>query len=330
MFTISVIVGSAILYRDFESADAERVSKFIGGCALTFLGVFFITSGRSSNKGVEEGEPGQNSEEGINLLDEADEDAEPREGHVSPTPFAEERGQPPYRAESRRGSRQAAIRPVGAGRFHSNMSHIPRPLTPPSPGLDSPLMDNPWVDTYSSLPVRKSQSQDTTTSSIPADSSEPTTPRIERRLKLSTAERPSARHRRSIADIFPGPISSPLSSSFSGVAADARRKELDATPSKSKQSRLALVKSQSSNTHTLQSQEPLERHHSPTAAPTTITEDILAKTRPKRARSQSLGESLGYFFRRYSKRARDEEQGQGQGSGRDDGEEGTFGPGRQS
>lgn len=46
LFTLSVIVGSAILYRDFESFTAERATKFVGGCLMTFLGVYFITSGR--------------------------------------------------------------------------------------------------------------------------------------------------------------------------------------------------------------------------------------------------------------------------------------------
>lgn len=46
LFTLAVIIGSAVLYRDFESITAERATKFIGGCLLTFLGVYFITSGR--------------------------------------------------------------------------------------------------------------------------------------------------------------------------------------------------------------------------------------------------------------------------------------------
>lgn len=46
LFTLSVIIGSAILYRDFESASAARAGKFVGGCAMTFVGVYFITSGR--------------------------------------------------------------------------------------------------------------------------------------------------------------------------------------------------------------------------------------------------------------------------------------------
>ncbi|RAL14415.1 DUF803 domain membrane protein [Aspergillus homomorphus CBS 101889] len=46
LFTLSVIIGSAILYRDFEAFTAKRATKFVGGCLLTFLGVYFITSGR--------------------------------------------------------------------------------------------------------------------------------------------------------------------------------------------------------------------------------------------------------------------------------------------
>ncbi|KAF2755962.1 DUF803-domain-containing protein [Pseudovirgaria hyperparasitica] len=46
LFTLSVILGSAILYRDFERTTPEDAGKFIGGCAMTFAGVWLITSGR--------------------------------------------------------------------------------------------------------------------------------------------------------------------------------------------------------------------------------------------------------------------------------------------
>lgn len=46
MFTLCVIIGSAILYRDFERTTATQAVKFVGGCLLTFFGVFLITSGR--------------------------------------------------------------------------------------------------------------------------------------------------------------------------------------------------------------------------------------------------------------------------------------------
>ncbi|ROT38809.1 DUF803-domain-containing protein [Sodiomyces alkalinus F11] len=45
-FTLCVIVGSAVLYRDFERTSATQAAKFVGGCLLTFFGVFLITSGR--------------------------------------------------------------------------------------------------------------------------------------------------------------------------------------------------------------------------------------------------------------------------------------------
>ncbi|KAJ1028106.1 hypothetical protein NDA13_003554 [Ustilago tritici] len=42
-FTISAIVGSAILYRDFENMDAHRLIDFLFGCLTTFAGVFVLT-----------------------------------------------------------------------------------------------------------------------------------------------------------------------------------------------------------------------------------------------------------------------------------------------
>ncbi|KAB8349650.1 hypothetical protein FH972_023669 [Carpinus fangiana] len=68
MFTISVIVGSAVLYRDFESATKDKVVQFLGGCSLTFLGVWLLTSGRKHD-GDDQTHEGD-EEEGITLEDE--------------------------------------------------------------------------------------------------------------------------------------------------------------------------------------------------------------------------------------------------------------------
>ncbi|KAL5604698.1 hypothetical protein BROUX41_001951 [Berkeleyomyces rouxiae] len=46
MFTLCVIVGSAVLYQDFERTTLVQSVKFISGCLLTFFGVFLITSDR--------------------------------------------------------------------------------------------------------------------------------------------------------------------------------------------------------------------------------------------------------------------------------------------
>ncbi|KAF8525359.1 magnesium transporter NIPA-domain-containing protein [Gautieria morchelliformis] len=42
-FNLSAIVGSAILYGDFENMRVHQFTTFLYGCATTFLGVFFLT-----------------------------------------------------------------------------------------------------------------------------------------------------------------------------------------------------------------------------------------------------------------------------------------------
>ncbi|KAI9481104.1 MAG: magnesium transporter NIPA-domain-containing protein [Benjaminiella poitrasii] len=49
LFTISAIIGSAILYHDFDSMSLDQMSKFMSGCAVEFLGVYLITSKRAKN-----------------------------------------------------------------------------------------------------------------------------------------------------------------------------------------------------------------------------------------------------------------------------------------
>ncbi|KAG0241520.1 hypothetical protein BGW41_005829 [Actinomortierella wolfii] len=46
LFTISAIIGSAILYNDFDEMDFVKGLHFLTGCCMTFLGVYFITSQR--------------------------------------------------------------------------------------------------------------------------------------------------------------------------------------------------------------------------------------------------------------------------------------------
>ncbi|KAL9111119.1 MAG: hypothetical protein Q9227_004382 [Pyrenula ochraceoflavens] len=77
LFTISVILGSAVLYRDFESATADRVGKFVGGCALTFAGVYLITSHRAQGND-DESDTSSTSGEQIRLIDEEAAEGQPR------------------------------------------------------------------------------------------------------------------------------------------------------------------------------------------------------------------------------------------------------------
>lgn len=83
LFTLSVIIGSSVLYRDFESATAERVGKFICGCLLTFFGVYLITSKRQSQEDGIDDDDMIEQEEGIRLLDEEAGDVDV-DHHASP------------------------------------------------------------------------------------------------------------------------------------------------------------------------------------------------------------------------------------------------------
>ncbi|KAJ6264010.1 hypothetical protein Dda_0149 [Drechslerella dactyloides] len=47
LFNIFTVTGSAILYRDFEKADASKLIKFFTGCLLNFIGVYLISSKRA-------------------------------------------------------------------------------------------------------------------------------------------------------------------------------------------------------------------------------------------------------------------------------------------
>ncbi len=106
-FTLSVIIGSAVLYRDFERTTAEQAVKFIGGCFLTFSGVFIITSGRQPADEEEEDDDVVSIEDGpvesINLAYQAHAGAE--DGSAPPTPT----GRSAVRGGSRRSSRASHV-----------------------------------------------------------------------------------------------------------------------------------------------------------------------------------------------------------------------------
>ena len=97
LFTISVIIGSAVLYGDFKTVDAERMGKFVAGCAATFIGVYLVSTQR-----VARSETDADSE--------VDEEAEEAEEAVAPLQGEE------------RGPRE--IRPRREGRSESNSSSL--------------------------------------------------------------------------------------------------------------------------------------------------------------------------------------------------------------
>ncbi|OCK79681.1 DUF803-domain-containing protein [Lepidopterella palustris CBS 459.81] len=263
LFTLSVILGSAILYRDFEKTPGDDAGKFVGGCAMTFIGVWFITSGRPRGGDEDEEQREPEPQDSINLISGERYQASSTDG-----PEHLEAG-----TSSRRSSTlRASSPPTPTGRSARGDSPPATPvirLTPddttapptPSPGTDgepSSLASNPWdIPEAASSPspspiLRPAPAPLITTNSIPVLPSEtsyapasastprPTTPRgladagavaspsTGPRLRRSgTAERLGGdrdRDKLAARNSIAGPLlTSPLSSSLSAVVAELRR-----------------------------------------------------------------------------------------------------------
>ncbi|KAI1375951.1 DUF803-domain-containing protein [Hypoxylon crocopeplum] len=245
LFTLSVIIGSAILYRDFERTTAEQAAKFVGGCLLTFFGVFLITSGRPRSDDEDQLSDDENVEETIGLRDQE-----------TSGPYAN-RGEQPRPDQQRPTSARSSRRSSHASRIgftHADARSLARPQnsrTPSTrkpdasnsrtplatPAESSPLLDNPWrgsIDDQSShpgLPLRSSADSVPTiysvtsvavseplqsSTSLPQPVVPPSSPDRPITPRASQTSRPHSHH---FSNAFISP--SPLSSTVSAVVADA-------------------------------------------------------------------------------------------------------------
>ena len=146
-FTLCVIIGSAVLYRDFERTTTEQATKFVGGCLLTFFGVFLITSGRPRQDDDQDTlEDVEGVEETIGLAEQGRQQAHsphPRSRHGSTST--------PSRRASRVSFKDVVPRPPLSSR---NESGVPTLRIPPSSNLtpvlavdgtdSSPHLDHSW------------------------------------------------------------------------------------------------------------------------------------------------------------------------------------------
>ena len=287
LFTISVIVGSAILYRDFKSASGSDIGKFIGGCFLTFLGVYLITSGRRRSSSLENEGVVAAAEGPITLIDEEryQDELDPlykdnqtkrtstsvpsdiQDGHIS-------RGVRPSQDSAEQ------LKPVRPSVSSQSSSAVSPTQSPP----DHPvLLENPWqsaddirtskipppLEETVSSPILPSEAQRNAPSVPPNDDEAvtPSTPRTPPALpETPTREtrpetRPSRLSRRSIAHFTPGPYMSPLSSSLSAVVADSIRKGKDQSSSKYRRPPLSALRKSASQRDT-----PASTGHVPTVS----------------------------------------------------------------
>lgn len=264
LFTLSVIIGSAILYRDFEHTTVERTVKFVSGCLLTFFGVFLITSGRP---GQSTHEDDSDSDDEISLASQhasatngnginsdyfpdgmankyAAIDPSPlhQEVHSSPTPSME--SFPPLSRRTskvswgghsyvespskdrndRRGSRDE--RRGSRDARCGSQTHQPRPpnLRVTSASSTLPTEFSPLIDFDNTTPLRPPFDHFTSQNAANL------TARSDSALAAVPPSTPSGTRgaiSRVSGTILPGPFISPLSSSLSVVIADNLRRGTD-------------------------------------------------------------------------------------------------------
>ncbi|THC93130.1 hypothetical protein EYZ11_007373 [Aspergillus tanneri] len=267
LFTLSVIIGSAVLYRDFESFTAERARKFVGGCLLTFLGVYFITSGRV-RADDESSFSTDDEEEAIGLLG-----GERYRDRVDMSPPARQMRIHDAGQKIPEGHDDELRSPAGSLLSHgmddidesqspvgSLTAESAKPLLGPSPFHPDSLLTNPWADFQESTietPRSEPQMPCPATPLEPSDSTVllrfPSVPGAEdhrskvdassgpeqpsSRNNLAPQTPPSRRVRNSISSRFsPGPLLPTLSAGFSAVVAESLRRD-ETSPAKERRPR---------------------------------------------------------------------------------------------
>ena len=229
LFTLSVIIGSAVLYRDFESATGPRLGKFVGGCFLTFLGVYLITSGRAGQHG-EHGDGPDDEETTIGLVDEErNEDSVDRQEHSTRGSSASVGFDRPSRRSSRIQIDGTSSLPRTPQRLHSSISSdLSKVAMSETQDLSSPLLENPWQSSREQLARPRQLESTISTPLLPtqAQVSDPSTPERPQ-ISPRRSDRPGNFSRNSIARITPGPFISPLSSPLSAIVADSLRRGVD-------------------------------------------------------------------------------------------------------
>ena len=311
IFTLSVIIGSAILYRDFERKSAEDGIKFAGGCALTFLGVWCITSGRSKGGDSDE-ESGSESDDQISLIDEEGQLPEIREDDeesplrpMTPRMKSSQSDAPMFKFTQYDSNEpspmnedpiQRLYHPATAAAIHDDRAELPVTPSPKRPTRNSkppmhattseptlPTTANPYrPSTAPNTPLRDRRSQDHLRASD-QEALEPATASVPRYGSLT---------RSSIASMIapPGPLTNPLSNSLSVIVADSLRRGVDAPPHRrtlrSKRSR--RLERHSSNIEGGNISRPAETER-PTGRGRSLSSTIGDLLRSKRGQRRSTG-----------------------------------------
>ncbi|KAI1180276.1 DUF803-domain-containing protein [Nemania sp. FL0916] len=335
LFTLSVIIGSAVLYRDFERTTAEQAAKFVGGCLLTFFGVFLITSGRLRHDDDDQLSDDENVEETIGLRNQ--EGCGP---YNSSTDLARDVPQEAMSASTSRRSSHVSRDSVSNG-ARSLRNQQPIGATPsrkadqsrsisvlPTPTDASPLLSNPWKNSIEDhIGVHPGLSQAVSADSVPTIHSvisvavseplqssiseqppfpTPSSPERPVTPRLSTLPpRPHAHHHHHYSNNFISP--SPLSSTVSAVVADTLLRNEDSAVHRRRSARRLRPSIRSSlfvpqNDGNAAASEPLLAANVGDGHTPSEYDSPSIRQEPSRGRARSLSNTLGQFFGRKKRR----------------------------
>ncbi|KAJ8124446.1 hypothetical protein O1611_g9194 [Lasiodiplodia mahajangana] len=345
LFTLSVIIGSAVLYRDFERTTAEQAAKFVGGCLLTFFGVFLITTGRLRQDDDDRLSDDEDVEETIGLRNQ--EGYGPYNGNTEQTRETSTKAisaSPSRRSShtsrssfSRGGGSLRSQQPVGTPPNRRADQRSSRSALP-TPTDTSPLLNNPWKNSFEDQPfihpgfphAVSADSVPTIHSLVSVAVSEPIQPLIAAVPPSSSPERPvtprlstlaarsHSHHHYSNAFISP----SPLSSTVSAVVSDTLLRGED-SPIKRRRSirrlrptiRSSLFVPQDEDDNPIAS-DPLLVTNGEGGHISNEYEQPSTRQGTSRGRARSLSNTLGQFFGRRKKGRRNSnpEVGESQGN----------------
>ncbi|KAH0544395.1 hypothetical protein FGG08_001421 [Glutinoglossum americanum] len=262
LFTISVIIGSTVLYRDFEKATADRVIKFVAGCMLTFTGVYLITSDRPTSQDcVEESEADEEGAFGLVGRDGGyhdDIDVLPEGVRTEQKPSHDViRDDGASEGDGGGGDYDEDISPSRRGPpWASNGDSASPPLRPlhsqssrsSIPSGSSSLAENPWqtsdTDDPLATPSRpRPRLHGTSSESLPVSGLRTPTGQDQDASLTRSLSQPHQTEapatpvtpapRKTLSRMMPGPLSSPLSS-LTAVVADELRRGADSLSSPSR------------------------------------------------------------------------------------------------
>ncbi|KAM3444344.1 hypothetical protein NHJ13734_001461 [Beauveria thailandica] len=309
MFTLCVIIGSAVLYRDFEKTTPDRAAKFVGGCLLTFFGVFLITSGRQRKDEDEDLlDDAEGIDETIGLIDQ--------EGNPAAPSAGDSRQNTPSRRSSKV-SRVSFAEPVKiAYQDASEDSATPRPeiAAGSSPSRNSETAGGKGIESWPHA-TRTLSTNSVASAPVPSITDYPPTPPAHREAQAtpSGAERPvtpranTTTPKSTFRDrdrTFYSP--SPLYSTVTTVVKDALRQNTN------NQSSLRRIRSsiraslfidsdeedQSANDHDTQQTIAVPPSENDLLRVLTASEqENETTTAPGRQRARSLSVTVGNFFR---------------------------------